>query len=129
MKVISAAVLFFLLITCDVAMGQSLKITSIGSADRISAKILEKQLVGKKLELTLYKDSALVFVVPLHQREKMKQVSMNQYMRTDSTEKERTLSLLTISQFNGQLLSVNLKLLYSDLQGDQKEIWIIAKPE
>jgi hypothetical protein len=80
------------------------------------------------VELTLFKDSALVFIAPLHQTEKLKQISMNQYMRTDTVDKDISSSLLTVNKIQDHLLSINLKLTKSNQAGDKKETWIIAKP-
>jgi hypothetical protein len=128
MKLLQSVAFLFLLMACNNAIGQSLKITSIGSEDNVSYKLIEKQIVGKKLELTLCKDSAIVFIAALHQKEKMKQINLNQYMRTDSTDKDITLSLLTVHRTQTQLLSINLRLVYLGEAGDKMEIWLIAKP-
>ena len=128
MKLLQSTALLFLLMLCNSAFSQSLKITSVGSEDNVSYKLIEKQIVGKKLELTLYNDSAIVFIAALHQTEKMKQINLNQYMRTDSTDKNMTLSLLTVHGTQKQLLSINLRLVYLGEAGDKMEIWLIAKP-
>ncbi len=128
MKLFKLSALLLLLMVCNTTIAQSLKITSVGSADNVSYKVIEKQLVGKKLELMLYNDSATVFIAALHQTEKMKQITLNQYMRTDSTDENKTLSLLTVHKTQTKLLSINLKLLYLGEAGDKMELWIIAKP-
>ena len=128
MKLLQTTFILFLLVASSHTFGQSLKITSVGSADNYSAKLLEKQLVGKELELTLFQDSALVVIAPLHQKEKMKQTGVNQYMRTDSTDTGKSSSELTLLKTKGQLSSINLKLISTSQAGDKTEIWIIAKP-
>src|SRR5579862_5037038 len=130
MKWLRYALILLCLIISYSDFAQTLKITSVGSDNKSSQKILEKQFVGKTIELKLYKDSASVTIPALHKGAKMRQTGPDQYHRVDNADEESSFSLLTISRTADQLTSINLRMVIIDNEaGDKTDIWIIAKPQ
>ncbi|MGZ3778826.1 MAG: hypothetical protein ACXVJB_05625 [Mucilaginibacter sp.] len=129
MKLAHATVTLCFFVVCNIAFSQTLKITSVSSPDRISGKLLEKQLVGKTLELTFYKDSATVAIAALHKNEKMKQTDTNQYTNINTASEQKSTSQLTLVKMLDKLSAIKLKLVTENEAGDKMEILIIAKPE